>query len=181
MHNIFSFSSWWIYKSCFQLKTYVLKVLKRLWKKLPSKINLIYIHCRFNQNTRILHHTKSDYLFPEYPRERARRIHTHNCHKHKGLIWYVFFSPWRVYIETISLTSSAVYLFGRDCWVFEVHGEIGWYLEVYQGYGGERQHELGHGQADGEGLLGHSGRPLFHARLVQSDRTNVHHLDMLVH
>lgn len=64
--------------------------------------------------------------------------------------------------------------------MLEVHCEIGRYLEVYQRYGGERQHKLGDGQADGERLLGHAGRPFLDARLVQPDVADVNRLDVLV-
>lgn len=64
--------------------------------------------------------------------------------------------------------------------MFEVHCEIRRYLQVDQWYGGERQHELGDCQADGEGLLGHAGRPFLDARLVQPNRSDVNILDMLV-
>lgn len=78
------------------------------------------------------------------------------------------------------LTSPAVDLLGRDGRVLEVHGQVRGYLEVYQRYGGERQHELGDGQTDGERLLEGQRRPMLHARLVQLQRPEMHHLDVLV-
>lgn len=79
-----------------------------------------------------------------------------------------------------SLTSSTVDLLGRDGRVFEVHCEVGRYLQVDQRYGGERQHKLGDCQSDSERLLGRVVRPFLDARLVQPDGSDVHFLDVLV-
>lgn len=79
-----------------------------------------------------------------------------------------------------TLTSSAVDLLGRDGRVFEVHCEVGRYLQVDQRYGGERHDELGYCQADSERLLGHAGRPFLDARLVQPDGSDVDVLNVLV-
>lgn len=78
------------------------------------------------------------------------------------------------------LTASAIDLLGRDGGVFEVHRQVRRYLQMDQRYGGERQHELRDGQAHGERFLGNARWPPFDARLVQPDRSDVHHVHVLV-